>query len=66
MVYISEKKFDTEYATNWSKEQQWLSEHGIRYTFVKTIDGVTTWKYKKSYLLFKNLMNFYEDVYSKE
>lgn len=66
VIIINEKKFDTEYPCQWAKEQQWLSEHGVRYTFVKTIDGITTWKYKKNLQLFKSLCLFYENVYSKE
>jgi hypothetical protein len=64
VINISEKRFDIEYQCQWAKEQQFLSEHGIRYTFVKTIDGVTTWKYKKNLKLFQTLCSFYENVYT--
>ena len=40
-------------------------KHGIRYTFVKEIDGVTTWKFKKDSTLFRTLTDFYDEVYSK-
>lgn len=45
---------------------RYLKEHGIRYAFVKTDEkGITVWKYKKNYLLFKALTDFYSQVYSK-
>lgn len=40
-------------------------KHGIRYTFVKEINGVTTWKFKKNENLFRVLSDFYSKVYSK-
>ena len=39
-------------------------KHGIRYTFVKEIDGVTVWKFKKTEKLFHVLADFYSNVYS--
>ena len=39
-------------------------KHGIRYTFVKEIDGVTVWKFKKTEELFNILADFYSNVYS--
>ena len=42
------KKFDKEYRTDSSHEVCFLSECGIRYTFVKKENGVTVWKYKKT------------------
>lgn len=57
-------KLDTEYSCTWNVEQEYLSSKGIRYTFVKKIDGVTVWKYKKTALLFTALSQFYEDVYT--
>lgn len=62
---VSKIYIDKEYQTNWYEEVNYLSQHGIRYSFVKNVDGVTIWKYKKNVELFKNLMNFYENVYSK-
>lgn len=59
------KSFDKEYSCSWLREQQFLTENGIRYTFVKTIDGVTVWKYTKNYKLFSTLAEFYKEVYSK-
>lgn len=57
-------KVDTEYSCTWNMEQEYLSSKGIRYTFVKTIDGVTVWKYKKTTLLFDTLSEFYGNVYT--
>ena len=54
-------KFDKEYFTQWVEEMKWLKEHGIRYTFVKYIDGITTYKYTKNRKLFLALAEFYDD-----
>lgn len=59
-------KFDKEYSTQWMAEKNWLSEHGIQYNFVKTINGISTFKYKKNYTLFKALCSFYENVYTSK
>lgn len=53
------KKFDKEYNTQDVFEMKYLKSNGINYTFVKTIDGVTTYKYKKTPELFKKLIFFY-------
>lgn len=55
------KKFDKEYSTQWVKEMKWLKKHGIMYTFVKIVDGVTTYKYEKTATLFKLLQEYYND-----
>ena len=55
------KKFDKEYSTQWVEEMKWLKEHGVYYTFVKYVDGITTYKYEKSYALFSNLAIFYKN-----
>ena len=55
------KKFDKEYSTQYTPEKKYLSEHGIEPSFVKVINGVTTYKYTKTSELFKNLMFFYYD-----
>ena len=47
--------FDKEYSTQWVDEMKWLKDHGIRYTFVKTVNGITTYKYTKTPELFKFL-----------
>ena len=51
--------FDKEYSTQWVEEMKWLKENGIKYTFVKYINGITTYKYKKTPELFKALSIFY-------
>ena len=53
------KKFDKEYSTQYTPEKQYLSECGIEPSFVKVINGVTTYKYTKTSELFKYLMYFY-------
>ena len=47
MELIEKIPFDREYATSYKSEVKWLSEHGIRYVFVKNINTITTYKYKK-------------------
>lgn len=54
------KKFDYEYSTQYVKEMKFLESAGIMYSFVKEIDGVTTYKYIKNSRLFKALSVFYE------
>lgn len=56
-----EKKFDKEFSTQWNLEFLYLKECGIPYTFVKTENGITTWKYLKNYRLFDALKNFYKN-----
>lgn len=53
------KKFDKEYSTQYTPEMKFLLEQGIKYTFVKEINGVTTYKYEKTPKLFKALEIFY-------
>lgn len=53
------KKFDYEYSTQYTKEMKWLLDNGIKYTFVKDINGVTTYKYAKTKKLFEKLVEFY-------
>lgn len=52
-------KIDNEYSTMFVDEQQYLSKCGVKYTFVKTENGITIWKYKKTPRLFEKLKNFY-------
>ncbi len=54
------KKFDKEYSTQYTPEMKFLLEQGIKYTFVKEINGVTTYKYEKTPELFKTLEIFYK------
>lgn len=53
------KKFDKEYATQYTPEMKYLKEIGIFYSFVKIVDGVNTYKYRKTPELFKALEFFY-------
>ena len=54
------RKLDNEYRTASSHEVCYLSEYGIKYTFVKKEDGVTVWKYKKTKELGLALAKFWE------
>lgn len=62
---IIETKFDKEYSTQWMEEILYLKSRGIRYSFVKNINGIETYKYTKTLELFKVLCDFYENVYCK-
>lgn len=53
------KKFDKEYSTQYSPEKEYLMSKGIKPSFVKVIDGVTTYKYTKTSELFLALVSFY-------
>lgn len=59
---MKNKVFDKEYATQWSLEHMYLDKCGIKHTFVKVNNGITTWKYKKNYRLFDALKNFYKNM----
>ena len=59
MRYLT--KFDKEYATQYLQEAAFLKNKGIKYTFVKTVNGLTTYKYKKTKELFDALSEFYSD-----
>lgn len=54
------KKYDKEYSTQHTPEKEYLSLNGIVPSFIKTINGVTTYKYTKSSKLFYLLSIFYE------
>lgn len=56
------KSFDKEYSTQYVAEMKFLKEHNIYYEFVKTINGITTYKYTKNYELFKCLSDFYSNT----
>lgn len=55
-------KFDREYSTSYKNEVKFLKEHGIRYVFVKEINTITTYKYKKNSKLFRCLAMYYEQL----
>lgn len=52
---------DNEYATMNVCEMQELRVRGIRYDFVKKIDGRSVWKYKKTPQLFEALKDYYKN-----
>lgn len=59
---MENKKYDKEYATSFYDEVLYLRKHGIRYEWVYTNDfGISVWKYKKTYSLWKALAKMYED-----
>lgn len=58
-------KIDQEYSCVWYEEFDYLTKHGIRYAFAKTVDGISIWKFKKTEKLFRILADFYSNVYSK-
>lgn len=56
------KKFDKEYSTQYTPEKQFLWDVGIKPTFIKVIDEVTTYKYEKTAELFAALVLFYSQI----
>lgn len=53
------KKYDKEYSTQYTPEKDYLLSKGIKPSFVKIINEVTTYKYQKTSELFNALMFFY-------
>ena len=53
------KKYDKEYSTQHTPEKEYLLNKGIKPSFVKEINGVTTYKYTKTSELFLALVSFY-------
>ncbi|MCI6703618.1 MAG: hypothetical protein MR458_00710 [Erysipelotrichaceae bacterium] len=56
------KKFDKEYQTQYTPEKEFLLSVGIKPTFIKTLNEVTTYKYTKT----PELFHFLELFYSKK
>jgi hypothetical protein len=56
---LNKKRFDKEYQTQWNEERDYLESVGVKYCFVKEIDGISTYKYAKTSKLFNALRNFY-------
>ena len=54
--------FDREYATSYRSEVKWLAEHGIRYEFVKEVNTISIYKYKKNSRLYAVLSEFYKTL----
>ena len=57
--------FDREYPTSYRSEVKWLAEHGIRYEFVKEINTISIYKYKKNSALYFALGEFYKSLESR-
>lgn len=53
------KKYDKEYSTQYTPEKKFLLSKGIIPSYVKIINGVTTYKYTKTPELFQALVYFY-------
>ena len=53
------KKFDKEYSTQHTPEKEYLLQNGIKPSFIKKVNEVTTYKYTKTSELFKLLAIFY-------
>ena len=61
MSDLKDKKlFDMEYSTQVRTEMEYLKSCGIKYTFVKKINCIPTYKYKKSEQLFDALRLYYK------
>ena len=58
---IPKNAFDAEYFTEWLREVRFLTEKGIKYTFVRKTPeyGISQYKYKKTPALFAALIEFY-------
>ena len=54
-------KKDNEYSTQYFSEMMFLRGKGIRYDFAKTIDGLNTYKYKRTKELFLALAEYYSN-----
>ena len=61
MSDLKDKKlFDMEYSTQIRSEMEYLKSCGIKYTFVKKLNGIPTYKYEKSEQLFDALRLYYK------
>lgn len=61
---LPKKAFDSEYMTEFLREVRFLTEKGIKYTFVKKTMpyGISQYKYKKTPALFSALVEFYSMI----
>lgn len=57
---IDKKLFDIEYSTQNRKEVDFLKKNNISYTFVKKVNDISIYKYKKTAELFQLLAIFYK------
>jgi hypothetical protein len=53
------KKYDKEYSTQYTPEKEYLYNLGIKPSFIKVVNEVTTYKYEKTPDLFRALEVFY-------
>ena len=61
MSDLKDKKlFDMEYSTQVRSEMEYLKSCGIKYAFVKRLNGIPTYKYEKSEQLFDALRLYYK------
>jgi hypothetical protein len=65
VINIEKKKFDREYATSYRSEVLFLRGKKVYYEFVKIIDGISIYKYRKTPELFKALESFYKQFEGK-
>lgn len=56
------KKFDKEYQTQYTPEKKYLQSIGIEPSYIKYSNGITTYKYTKTPMLFKHLEIFYTQI----
>ena len=61
---LPKNAFDSEYFTEYLREVRFLTEKGIKYTFVKKTPeyGVSQYKYTKTPALFAALVEFYSMI----
>lgn len=61
---LPKNAFDSEYMTEFLREVRFLSERGIKYTFVRKTPeyGISQFKYKKTPALFAALVEFYANI----
>lgn len=59
VINIENKQFDREYSTSFRGEVEYLKLQGIRFEFVKLINDISIYKYKKTPELFRALESFY-------
>ena len=59
---LPNKAFDSEYATQYRREVEYLKEHGFEHTYIRRYGkyGVPTYKYTKTPELFRAVADFYE------
>lgn len=62
---MERKKFDREYSTSYRAEVLFLRGINIFYEFVKIVDGISIYKYKKTPELFVALGSFYKQFEGK-